>query len=83
MEFSFAAAKMARNGALVAPPQAALIRLHRSTFQANWHPRDVEDLDAVQVPSELGAESRYGVVMRRDKHRSPLLKSLLELLPAK
>lgn len=34
------------------------------------------------VPEELGAATTYGVVMRRDKRRSPLLTSLLKLLDA-
>lgn len=36
--------------------------------------------DVILVPPELNAESVYGVVMRRDKHRGPLLKHLLAIL---
>lgn len=79
MEVSFAAAKMARNGALVAPPQAALIRSHWRTFKANWHPRDVADLDAVQVRHNLDADAHCGVALRRGKHTNPLLKSLVDV----
>ncbi|HSG66102.1 MAG TPA: LysR family transcriptional regulator [Gammaproteobacteria bacterium] len=39
-------------------------------------------LEIVPVPPELGAQTEYGVVVRRDKHRSPLLKHLLEMLGA-
>lgn len=37
-------------------------------------------LDVVPVPAELKADSTYGVVMRRDKHKGPLLKDLLDML---
>ena len=37
-------------------------------------------LDIVPVPAELNVDSHYGIVMRRDKHESPLLKNLLTLL---
>ena len=36
--------------------------------------------DVIPVPPELRADSTYGVVMRRDKHKGPLLKDLLGLL---
>jgi len=39
-------------------------------------------LEVVPVPREVGAQTDYGVVIRRDKHRSPLLKHLLEMLGA-
>ena len=37
-------------------------------------------IDVIPVPPELKADSTYGVVLRRDKHKGPLLKHLLELL---
>jgi len=39
-------------------------------------------LEIIPVPRELNAETTYGVVLRRDKHRSPLLKHLLDILSA-
>ncbi|MBI2318503.1 MAG: LysR family transcriptional regulator [Betaproteobacteria bacterium] len=36
--------------------------------------------EVVPIPEELGATTTYGVVMRTDKRRSPLLTSLLKLL---
>lgn len=38
-------------------------------------------MEIIPVPKGLGATT-YGIVMRRDKHRSPLLKHLLEILSA-
>ena len=40
-------------------------------------------LEVVQVPRELDADTHYGVVLRRDKHISPLLKSLLDIMVSK
>jgi DNA-binding transcriptional LysR family regulator len=37
-------------------------------------------LEVVEIPEEVGGASTYGVVMRRDKHGTPLLKSLLTIL---
>ncbi len=37
-------------------------------------------LEVVEIPQEFGGASTYGVVIRRDKHRTPLLKSLLTIL---
>ena len=36
--------------------------------------------DVIPVPPELKADSTYGVVMRRDKHKGVLLKDLLNVL---
>jgi DNA-binding transcriptional LysR family regulator len=36
-------------------------------------------IDAVEIPQHLGAESTYGIVLRRNKHRSPSLRSLVEI----
>jgi DNA-binding transcriptional LysR family regulator len=43
---------------------------------------DRQRLEVVAVPSELDVDARYGYVMRRDKHQSPLLKDLLRLVKA-
>ncbi len=37
-------------------------------------------LEVIAIPDEMGGGTTYGVVMRRDKHRSALLKSLLTIL---
>lgn len=37
-------------------------------------------LEVLPIPSEFGGDSTYGVVMRRDKHRSALFKSLVSTL---
>jgi DNA-binding transcriptional LysR family regulator len=37
-------------------------------------------LEVLTIPAEFNAATTYGVVLRRDKHRSALLKSLLEVL---
>ena len=37
-------------------------------------------LEVLQIPEEFGPGTTYGVVMRRDKHRRVLLKSLLQVL---
>ena len=39
-------------------------------------------LDVVPVPPDLGAETVYGIVMRRDKRRTPVLKHLISLIAA-
>jgi len=41
---------------------------------------DSERLDVVQVPAEFGGATTYGIVLRRGKHRSSLLKSLTAAL---
>ena len=43
---------------------------------------DRERLEVVPIPAELGGEATYGVVVRKDKHRSRLLTDLLRLLGA-
>ena len=45
-------------------------------------PEDHLQLEVLSVPSSIGAQSEYGAVIRRDKHRGPLLKHMLELLNA-
>jgi DNA-binding transcriptional LysR family regulator len=37
-------------------------------------------LEVIAIPEEMGAASTYGVVMRRDKHRTALLGSLIAIL---
>jgi DNA-binding transcriptional LysR family regulator len=37
-------------------------------------------LEAIRIPDEMGGASTYGVVVRRDKHRTKLLKSLIAIL---
>ena len=39
-------------------------------------------LDVITIPAELDAATTYGVIVRRGKHRSPLLKNLLAVLTA-
>jgi DNA-binding transcriptional LysR family regulator len=41
---------------------------------------DQARLDVVPIPEEIGGTTTYGVVLRRGKHRSVLLKSLLDVL---
>jgi len=41
---------------------------------------DRSSMEIVEIPAELGGESTYGVVVRKDKHRSRLLADLLMLL---
>jgi len=41
---------------------------------------DRRRLDVVTIPEEIGGSTTYGVVLRRDKHRTPLLKSLMVTL---
>jgi DNA-binding transcriptional LysR family regulator len=43
-------------------------------------PEDSGRLDVVPIPDEMGGASTYGVVVRRGKDRSPLLKSLIAIL---
>lgn len=40
-------------------------------------------LEVVDVPREVGAETIYGVVLRRDKHRSVLLSDLVRLIASR
>lgn len=37
-------------------------------------------LEVIAIPEEMGGTNRYGVVVRRDKHRTPLLKALIAIL---
>lgn len=37
-------------------------------------------LEIVPIPTELGGDTTYGVIMRNDKHRSRLLVDLVRLL---
>jgi DNA-binding transcriptional LysR family regulator len=37
-------------------------------------------LEVIPIPEEMGGASTYGVVVRRDKHRTALLKSLIAIL---
>lgn len=39
-------------------------------------------LEVIQIPEEMGGVSTYGVVIRRGKDRTPLLKSLIAILAA-
>lgn len=39
-------------------------------------------LEVIQIPEEVGGVSTYGVVIRRGKDRTPLLKSLIAILAA-
>ncbi len=39
-------------------------------------------LEVIQIPEEIGGTSNYGLVIRRDKHRTALLKSLIAILAA-
>ena len=39
-------------------------------------------LDVVPIPAEFGGTTTYGVTLRRDKHRTAILKSLLAALTA-
>ena len=43
-------------------------------------PQDHARLEVVAIPEEFGGATTYGVVLRRDKHRTALLKSLLTIL---
>ena len=44
-------------------------------------PEDRQRVEVIPVPKEIN-QTTYGLVVRRDKHRSPLLKDLLEILGA-
>jgi DNA-binding transcriptional LysR family regulator len=37
-------------------------------------------LEVIEIPEEMGGTNRYGVVVRRDKHRTALLKALIAIL---
>ena len=37
-------------------------------------------LEVIAIPEEIGGTNRYGVVVRRDKHHTPVLKSLVAIL---
>jgi DNA-binding transcriptional LysR family regulator len=50
------------------------------TSELSLTDEDRLQLDIVTVPPELKADTTLGVVLRRDKHRSTLLKDLLEML---
>jgi DNA-binding transcriptional LysR family regulator len=39
-------------------------------------------LEVIAIPDEFGGGTTYGVVLRRDKHRTPLLKDLVAILGA-
>jgi len=41
---------------------------------------DAQRIDIIPVPRELNADTTYGMILRRDKYRSPLLKDFLEIL---
>ena len=36
-------------------------------------------LEVIPIPEEFGGATTYGVVLRRDKHHTPLLKSLIAM----
>ena len=40
-------------------------------------------MEVVEIPKEMGGATTYGVVIRRDKHRTALLKSLIGILGAR
>ena len=44
---------------------------------------DRMQLEVIEVPRELDADTHYGVVLQRDKHISPLHKSLVDTLVSK
>ena len=52
------------------------------TSELSISEEDRLQLDVVAVPPELKADTTLGLVLRRDKHRGPLLKDLLEMLSA-
>ena len=37
-------------------------------------------MEVIAIPEEMGGTNSYGVVVRRDKHRTPLLKALIAIL---
>jgi len=41
---------------------------------------DRRRLEVLTVPEEIGGATTYGVVVRRDKHRTPLLESLMAIV---
>jgi DNA-binding transcriptional LysR family regulator len=41
---------------------------------------DRSRLEVIAIPEEMGGATTYGVVVRRDKHRTTLLKSLMAIL---
>ncbi len=43
-------------------------------------PEDRARMEVITVPEEYGGTTTYGLVLRRDKHRSPLLKALVAQL---
>jgi len=45
-------------------------------------PEDRDRLEVIAIPDEFGGSTTYGVVLRRDKHRTPLLKDLVAILGA-
>ena len=45
-------------------------------------PEDRARLEVMPIPPEFGGDTTYGVLLRRGKHRTPLLKSLLTVLAA-
>ncbi len=45
-------------------------------------PEERTRLEVIQIPEEIGGTSNYGLVIRRDKHRTALLKSLIAILAA-
>jgi len=45
-------------------------------------PEDRARLEVIAIPDEFGGSTTYGVVLRRDKHRTKLLKDLTAILGA-
>ena len=43
-------------------------------------PEDRARMEVITIPEEYGGTTTYGLVLRRDKHRSPLLKALMAQL---
>jgi DNA-binding transcriptional LysR family regulator len=43
-------------------------------------PEDRARMEVIAIPEEYGGTTTYGLVLRRDKHRSPLLKALMAQL---
>jgi DNA-binding transcriptional LysR family regulator len=46
-------------------------------------PEDRARMEVLEIPEEMGGATTYGVVIRRDKHRTALLKSLIGILGAR
>ena len=44
---------------------------------------DKGKLEAMEIPEEFSATTTYGILMRRHKHRTPILGAFLEVLDAK